>query len=304
MAGMSLVITGAGAFDTIKTSRGVAEEVLGGSATYCAYAASFFTPVWLASAVGEDMPAENFEDMRQHHIDTTGIEVVKGGKTLHWVGRYSNDFQERTTESVDLNVFGDYDPTLPEEYRGAEYVFLANGAPEAQKAVLEQLPNRKLALLDTMNLWITESRPALLEVMKMSDGMVLNDEEVRLLTEEPNLLAAARKVAAMGPAIVVIKKGEHGAILLADGRPFVLPAWLTETVIDPTGAGDCFGGAMMGYLASVGEVTFEALKTAVSYGTVVASFCIEDFSLNRLKSISLDDIERRRTEFASMVSWN
>ena len=300
---MSLLVVGSVAFDTVKTSHGVAEEVLGGSATYCAYAASLFTPVWLVSPVGEDMPARHLEDMQRRGIDTTGVRIVKGGKTFRWAGRYSDDFLERTTERVDLNVFEDYDTTIPEAYRGAEYVFLANGAPEAQKAVLEQLPGRKLAFLDTMDHWITGSREELLGVMEMVDGLVLNDEEARLLTGESNLLTAARRITAMGPRIVVVKKGEHGAILIEDGRPFVLPARLTETVVDPTGAGDCFGGGMIGYVAQTGETSVAALKRGVLYGTVIASFCIEDFSLNRLKAISLDDVERRREEFLAMISW-
>jgi len=301
---MSLLVVGSVAFDTVKTARGVAAEVLGGSATYCAYAAGFFTTARLVSPVGEDMPEKHLEDMRAHNIDTAGVRAVPGGKTFRWVGSYSGDFLERTTEQVDLNVFEDYDTTLPEAYLDSEYVFLANGAPEAQREVLEQLPSRKLAFLDTMNHWITGAHVALLDVMKLVDGIVVNDEEARQLTGEANLLTAARRLTHMGPRTVVIKKGEHGAVVLSDDRAFVVPAWLTETVRDPTGAGDCFGGGMMGYLANAGGDTFETLKTAVSYGTVIASFCIEDFSLNRLRSVSLEDIERRRSEFADMVSWS
>lgn len=300
---MSLLIVGSVALDTVKTARGVAEEVLGGSATYCAYAASFFTPVWLVSAVGDDMPAEHLEGMRRHNIDTAGLSIIKGGKTFRWVGRYTDDFLERTTERVELNVFGEFDTTIPEAYRGAEYVFLANGAPEAQRRVLEQLPDRKLAFLDTMDHWITGSREALLDVMKLVDGIVLNDEEARLLTEESNLLTAARRIARMGPETVVIKKGEHGAILVQGDGAFVLPARLTETVNDPTGAGDCFGGGMMGYVAKTGETSLGALKKGVLYGTIIASFCIEDFSINRLRNVTPDDIEQRRQEFLDMISW-
>ena len=300
---MSLLIVGSVAFDTIKTSQGVAENVLGGSASYCAYAASFFTPAWLISPVGEDMPPEHLEDMRRHNIDTAGIQVVKGGKTFRWVGSYSDDFSERTTELVELNVFGDYDTTVPEAYRGAEYVFLANGAPEAQREVLRQLPDRKLAFLDTMNHWIVGSHEALLDVLETVDGILLNDEEARLLTGRANLLAAAREITAMGPRIVVIKKGEHGCILMVDGKAFALPAWLTETVNDPTGAGDCFGGGLIGYMASRDDATVETIRAGVVLGTVIASFCIEAFSVKRLQSISLDDIHKRRREFLSAVSW-
>ena len=277
---MSLLVVGSVAFDTVKTADGVAEEVLGGSATYCAYAASFLAPVWLVSPVGEDMPAEHIEILRSHNIDTTGIRVIPGGRTFRWAGRYSEDFLHRTTERVELNVFGNYDTTLPTAYRNAEYVFLANGAPEAQMAVLAQLPRRKLAFLDTMHHWITGSREGLLVALKQVDGLLVNDEEARLLTGESNLLRAARRICEMGPRIAVIKKGEHGAILLADGRAAVLPAWLTETVVDPTGAGDCFGGGLIGYIAREGDTSVATLRAGLLYGTVIASFCIEAFSLN------------------------
>jgi sugar/nucleoside kinase (ribokinase family) len=300
---MSLLIVGSVAFDTIKTSGGAAEDVLGGSALYCAYAASFFSPACLMSPVGEDMPQEHLRDMERHNIDTAGVQVVPGGKTFRWTGRYNEDFSERTTEAVELNVFGDYDTTVPESCRDAEFVFLANGAPEAQKAVLDQLPDRKLAFLDTMNHWIEGSRAALEDVLTMVDGLLVNDEEARLLTGERNLVAAARAMTEMGPRIVVIKKGEHGAILRMNDQVFALPAWLTDTVTDPTGAGDCFGGGLIGHLASRDEATVEAVRAGVVCGTVVASFCIEAFSVDRLRAITPDDIERRRRQFLSTVSW-
>lgn len=300
---MSLLIVGSVAFDTIKTSDGVAEDVLGGSALYCAYAASFFNPACLMSPVGEDMPQQHLDDMQQHGIDTAGIKVVPGGKTFRWTGRYNDDFSERTTEDVQLNVFGDYDTTVPEAYDDAEFIFLANGAPEAQKAVLEQLPDRKLAFLDTMNHWIDGSRAALEDVLTMIDGLLVNDEEARLLTGEQNLVAAARKMNAMGPRIVVIKKGEHGCILRMDDKVFALPAWLTETVKDPTGAGDCFGGGLIGYLASVDVATIETVRAGIVCGTIAASFCIEEFSVDRLRAITLNDIQQRRRQFLSTVSW-
>jgi len=301
---MAVLVVGSVAFDTVKTSSEVADEVLGGSGTYCAYAASFFAPVWLMSPVGEDLPAEHLAAMRQRGIDTSAIQVVKGGRTFRWVGRYSEDFLDRTTEQVELNVFGDYDTTLAPACRGAEYVFLANGAPQAQKAVVEQLERPRMVLLDTMDHWIENEREALDDVLGHVDGLLVNDEEARLLTGERNLLRAARRMSEMGPRVVLIKKGEHGSLLVADGRPFAVPAWLTETVKDPTGAGDCFGGALIGHLARTGDVSFESLKSAVSYGTVVASFCIEDFSVGRLQALTLEEIEQRRRDFASMVSWS
>jgi sugar/nucleoside kinase (ribokinase family) len=301
---MPLLIVGSVAFDTVKTPGGIAEDVLGGSATYCAYAAGFFTPVWLVSPVGEDLPEEHFAAMRRRNIDTAGLRVVAGGKTFRWVGRYNEDLSERITERVDLNVFDGYDTTLPEPYREAEYVFLANGDPAAQTAVIEQLTRRKQVFLDTMNHWIEGARSALYDAMKRVDGMVLNDGEARLLTGRGNLLTAAREIARLGPRTVVIKKGEHGAILYEDGRTFVLPARLTETVHDPTGAGDCFGGALMGYVAEQDSAALPVLKRGVLYGTILASFCIEDFSLRRLETLTRGEIEERREEFLAMIAWD
>jgi len=300
---MSLLIVGSVAFDTVKTADGVAEDVLGGSGTYCGYAASFFATPTLMSPVGEDMPAGRLDEMRAHNIDTSGILAVPGGKTFRWVGRYNEDFSERTTEDVQLNVFGDYDTTVPESSRDAEFVFLANGAPEAQQAVLEQLPNRKVAILDTMNHWIEGSRAALGRVLTMVDGLLVNDEEARLLTGETNLIAATRRLTGMGPRFVIVKKGEHGALLAVDGRMFALPAWMAETVKDPTGAGDCFGGGLIGHLAGQGEATVDAIRAGMVYGTVVASFCIEGFSVVRLQEITRDDIEQRREKFLEMITW-
>ena len=300
---MSLLIVGSVAFDTVKTAAGVANEVLGGSATYCAYAASFFTPVWLVSPVGEDMPPIHIDDMRKRQIDTSGIRVVPGGKTFRWTGRYSDDFLSRTTEKVELNVFAQYDTNLPEKYRSAKYVFLANGAPQAQMEVLAQLPDRKLALLDTMNHWITGERTELLKALRMVDGVVLNDEEAKLLSGEPNLLKAAREIRKLGPRIIVIKKGEHGAILVENGEAHVLPARLTLEVQDPTGAGDCFGGGLLGYIAKQDDASLKNIKRGVLYGTIIASFCIEDFSLSRLKTLTFAEIEQRREEFLAMMSW-
>ncbi|MFO7898030.1 MAG: PfkB family carbohydrate kinase [Planctomycetota bacterium] len=301
---MSLLVVGSVAFDSVKTSGGTADEVLGGSATYCAYAASFFGPTRIVSPVGEDMSETHLEELREHNIDVTGVRVVPGGKTLRWSGRYSDSFLERTTEDIQLNVFADYDTTLPDEYLDSEYVFLANGAPEAQRAVLEQLPDRKLAFLDTMNHWIEGSRGALDEVLGLVDGLVVNDEEARLLTGETNLLTAARRLAGFGPEIVVIKKGEHGAILVADGKPFALHAWMTEDVRDPTGAGDCFGGALMGTIAGRHDRSLATIRAGIVYGTVLASFCIEGFSLDGLRRVTMDDVERRREELLGMIRWH
>ncbi len=301
---MSLLVVGSVAFDTVKTADGSAEEVLGGSATYAAYAASFFTPTRIVSPVGEDMPDSYLEELHEHNIDVTGIRVVPGGKTLKWTGRYSDSFLDRTTEDIQLNVFADYDTTLPAEYLDSDYVFLANGAPPAQKAVLDQLPDRKAALLDTMNHWIEGDRDGVIEVLDRVKAVVVNDEEARLLTGEVNLLTAARLLAEMGPDIVVIKKGEHGAILFAEGRPRALHAWMTEDVNDPTGAGDCFGGALMGYIAGRGDWSLPTIKTGLLYGTVMASFCIEEFSIDGLRRVTMDDIERRREELLGMIGWH
>ena len=301
---MSLIVVGSIAFDSVETPTGRADDVLGGSATYFSYAASYFGPVRLVGVVGTDFPPAHRELLESRNIDTAGLEVVEG-KTFRWRGAYEKDMNTRTTLEIDLNVFGEFDPKLPEAFRDSELVFLANGSPQIQMRVLEQVTKPRLTVADTMNLWIETTREELIELMGKVDGMVLNDEEAQMLTEATNLVAAGRRVLAWGPKFVVIKKGEHGAMLVTPTEVISLPAYPTDRVVDPTGAGDSFAGGMMGYLATQAtQDVFDArrLRTAMAYGTVVASFNVEDFSLNRLQEIERRDIDRRFDEYRAMLA--
>ena len=242
---MALLVVGSVAFDCVETPHGKVNNAMGGSASYFAYAASFFTPVRLVGVVGKDFPEKYKRVLRKHNIDMTGLQVADG-KTFRWIGVYDKTMNERTTRSVELNVFKDFDAKIPEGCRDTEYVFLANGSPVMQKRVVDQMKSMKFAVADTMNHWIRDERRELLELLRHVDGIVVNDEEARLLTGLTNLVAAGRAIRKMGPRIVIVKKGEHGALMLGDGFFFAAPAYPLETVKDPTGAGDSFGGGMMG----------------------------------------------------------
>lgn len=302
---MPLLVVGSVAIDNVETPEGGRhDDLLGGSATHFSYAASFFTGVRLVGVVGDDWPAEHTELLKGRGIDTTGLQVVDGGKTFTWTGRYETNMNDRETLDVQLNVFGDFDPKLPESYQEAKYVFLANGVPAVQQKVLDQTPGRRLAVADTMDLWITTCREDLDKLMKSLDGLVLNDSEAKLLTGTENLALAGHKVREMGPKFVIIKKGEHGAMFFSETETYVLPAYPTEDVIDPTGAGDSFAGGMMGYLTEQDNgFTPEELKTAMAYGTITASFNVEGFGLNRMKEITRDDIDKRMTAYRKMLSF-
>ncbi len=299
---MSLLVVGSIAFDSIETPHGNAERVLGGSAAYLSYAAAFYTKTRLMGPVGDDFPQEALDVFGEQGIDTSGVARLPG-KTFFWHGRYLDNMDRRETIQVDQNVLGQYTPVVPEKFRDSEYIFLANAQPSLQLKVLEQVPRRKLAFCDTMNLWIETEREGLLELLKKVDGIVLNEDEARLVTGAgcPTLVAAGRQIQKMGPEHVVIKKGEHGALLLTGEDVFAIPAYPLEHVFDPTGAGDSFGGGMMGHLARTGEMDFENMKRALLYGSITASFTVEDFSLGRLRKISLDDIESRCCEFVEMM---
>jgi len=300
---MSLLVTGSIGIDTIETPSGRKDNVIGGSAIYFAYAASFFTPVRLVGAVGEDCPHEYFSIFKSRPVDTTGLEVRPGSKTFRWHGSYLKDLNEATTVKVDLNVLAEQAPKIPQSFRDSQYVFLANTHPLLQQRMLADLPSTKLIVADTMNLWINTERPELANLLKRIHGLVLNDGEARLLTNQKNLVAAARDVLQMGPKFVVIKKGEHGCLLCSHTDTFVLPAFPAEKVIDPTGAGDSFAGGMMGYLASQDSFSPPTLKRALAYGTIVASFTISDFSLAALQSLSKPDIDRRFAEFRNAITF-
>lgn len=300
---MPLVVVGSVALDTVETPTETRENVLGGSASYFSYAASFFTSVRLVSVVGDDWPAEHTELFRRRNIDTAALTVVPGAKTFRWTGKYLRDMNDRETLDVRLNVFEQFDPVLPEAYRRCPFLFLANGPPAIQMRVLEQCSGATLTVADTMDLWIKNTPDELAALLKRIDGLVLNDSEAKLLTGDENLVRAGRAVRAMGPRFVVIKKGEHGAMFFGEDETYVLPAFPTPDVVDPTGAGDSFGGGMMGYLAEQGSFDPKTLKQALAYGTLAASFTVEDFSLERLKQIGREDLERRMVEYRRMLAF-
>ena len=300
---MSLVVVGSVAIDHVETPVERRENLLGGSATHFSVAASFFTSVHLVGVVGADWPPEHTKLLNDRGIDTSGLQVVDDGKTFTWTGRYLPNMNDRETLDVQLNVFGKFDPVLPESYRRAKYVFLANGVPAVQSKVLEQVPGRRLAVADTMDLWITTQRDDLEALLTQLDGLVLNDSEAKLLTGTENLVAAGRAVQAMGPKFVIIKKGEHGAMFFGEYETYVLPAYPTDRLIDPTGAGDTFAGGMMGHLAQCDAFDPDTLKTAMAYGIVAASFNVEGFGLERMQEITRADVNERMEEYRKMLSF-
>ena len=299
---MSLLVVGSIALDTVETPFGVAEDALGGSATYFSYAASYFTPVRLVGVVGEDFPDEHRRLLEGRRIDTSGLVVEKGGRTFRWRGKYEGDMNMAETLEVHLNVLGTFNPDLSPAFAETPFVFLANGSPTMQRKVLGQCKAHKLAVADTMNFWIETQRDELYNLLKEVDGLVLNDGEARLLTDEINLVKAGRKVLGLGPKFVIIKKGEHGALFLSADESFVMPAFPLADVVDPTGAGDSFAGGFMGYLASHPGFDPKHLKKAMAYGTVVASFNVEDFSLGRFLRTERAEIDRRLDAYRSMMS--
>lgn len=299
---MSLLVVGTLAFDDVETPFGRVEKALGGSATYFSYAASFFTDIRLVGPIGDDFPQEHIDLLKSRSIDCDGVVTLEGQKTFHWSGKYEGDMNEAQTLDVHLNVLETFKPDLPAHFRSTPYVFLANGAPELQMSVLSQMENPKFAVLDTMNFWIENSLDALKKVFAAVDGVIINEGEARMLAQDSNLIQAGNKIMAMGPKIVIIKKGEYGVYLCCDAGKFAIPAFPADTVKDPTGAGDSFAGGVMGYLASVDDLSFESLKKAMVYGTLVASFNIEDFSLERFKRLERKEIDSRYDEFIKFIS--
>ena len=292
---MGVLVVGSVALDTVETLEGKVEDSLGGSATYFSVAASFFhQQIHLVGVVGDDFPSEHVDFLSKRGIDLQGLEQITGGKTFRWGGSYVSDLNAAETEFTDLNVFSDFDPRLPDTYQDTPYVFLANINPELQLRVLEQVYHPKLVVCDTMNLWIDISRPALMETLKQVDILILNDGEAKQLTEKKNLIQAGKEILTYGPSRVVIKKGEHGAISLTKSEFFAVPAYPLTSVFDPTGAGDSFAGGFMGYLAAQNQSDDEQpIRQAIVYGTVVASFNVEDFSLNRQRTLTRQEIDDR-----------
>ncbi len=300
---MPLVVVGSVALDTVETPTEKRDDLLGGSAAYFSYAASYFTPVKLVSVVGEDWPEEHTKLLQSRNIDTAGMQTIPHGKTFRWHGRYHDNMNDRDTLDVQLNVMNQFDPVLPEAYRRCRYLFLANDPPQLQMKVLQQCPGARLTMADTMDLWINTQKDELLELIRHIDGLVLNDSEAIMLTGDTNLVRAGHAVRDMGPSFVVIKKGEHGAMFFSKHETYVLPAYPTADVIDPTGAGDSFAGGMMGYLAERDSFDPKTLKEALAYGTLAASFTVEGFSLDRLQRIEREDIDARMEEYRQMLSF-
>ena len=301
---MAVLVVGTVTLDTIETPHKKVEDVLGGSGTYAAIAASFFgNPVRLVGVVGADFPQSYADFLQTRGIDLEGLTRVENGKTFRWGGRYTDDFNVRDTLFTELNVIADFHPVLPDVYKKTPYLFLANDPPQLQLSIIEQVSNPKLVVCDTMDFWINEEREALDKTIERVDILILNDSEARLLTGESNLLRAARAILRYGPKRVIIKKGEHGAISITESSFFSAPAYPLAQVVDPTGAGDSFAGGFMGYLASVGDLSESSIRKAMMFGTVVASFNIEDFSINRQKSVQFHEIEKRYQELQEIVRF-
>lgn len=301
---MSLLVVGSVALDSVQTPSHTRDRILGGSATYFSYSASFFTPVRLVGVVGDDFPKEHVATLSGRNIDTSGLHVVLGGKTFYWKGKYLPNMNDRETLEVQLNVLGTFQPNLSDDFRRSDFLFLGNDSPKTQLRVVQQMTGPRLVVADTMDLWIREQHADLMALMKRIDGLVMNDSEAKLLTDDENLVAAGHKILKLGPKFVVIKKGEHGAMFFSAHETYVLPAFPTQRVIDPTGAGDSFAGGMMGYLAAQNNFDATTLKTAMAYGILVASFTVEDFSLDRLQAIGRDDLDRRMHDYRRMLSFS
>ncbi len=303
---MSIITVGTMAFDAIETPFGKTDRIVGGSATYVAYAASHLTtPVKQISIVGYDFPAEEMRQLEQRGVQLAGVEVVKDKKSFFWSGKYHMDMNTRDTLVTDLNVLADFDPKIPEEYQGAEFLMLGNLMPSIQISVIKQLRKRpKLVILDTMNFWMETAMEDLRKVLGMIDVLLINDSEARQLSGEFSLVKAARKITEMGPRFLIIKKGEHGALLFYDQNIFFAPALPLEEVFDPTGAGDTFAGGFVGHLARMKDISFDNMKTAIIVGSAMASFCVEKFGPQRLKEITKSEIDNRLRDFVQLVNFD
>jgi sugar/nucleoside kinase (ribokinase family) len=299
---MSILVVGSVALDTIETPLGRMEEVLGGSAAYFAVAASYFAPVKVVAVIGEDFPEQERAILSSSNIDLAGVEMRKG-RTFRWTGRYHEDMNIRDTLDLQLNVFADFTPVLPPQYRNTPFVFLGNINPGLQGGVLDQLTQPRLIACDTISHWIEGARPELEALLKKVETLIINDEETRLLGRERNIVRAARKILAMGPRTLLVKRGEYGVLLFSANSVFAVPAYPLEEVFDPTGAGDSFAGGFLGHLAQSGDLSEAGLRKAIVYGSVVASFVVEDFSLRRFHTLTRDDIDRRYRQFVALTEF-
>jgi sugar/nucleoside kinase (ribokinase family) len=301
---MSLLVTGSIGIDTVKTPGGIRENCLGGSAVYFSMTAGFFSPVRFVGVIGSDCPFDLAEIFAGRNVDLTGLELRPQSKTFRWTGSYHENMDDRTTESLELNVLAEAPPKVPEVFKDSKFVFLANTAPALQHELLGQVEKPVFVAADTMNCWIQGHTKDLKALLKKIDCLIINEDEARMLADRHNLIRAAQKILDMGPSVVIAKKGESGSIMCnTNGDIFILPAFPADDVIDPTGAGDSFAGGFMGYLAQTGRTDFETLKTAVAYGTVLASFTIADFSLDGLTSIDKAYIDKRLQELRNITQF-
>ena len=303
---MAIITLGSMAFDTIETPFGKIDKIVGGSGTYVAYAASHLTtPIQQISIVGYDFPEEEMNELKKRGVNLSGVEVVPDQKSFFWSGKYHLDMNTRDTLVTDLNVLANFNPKVPEEYQGAEYLMLGNLAPSLQLSVIEQLRTRpELIVLDTMNFWMEIAMEDLKKVLKKVDVLLINDSEARQLSGEYSLAKCAKKILQMGPEFLIIKKGEHGALLFREGQVFFAPALPLEDVFDPTGAGDAFAGGFIGHIGHTKDISFENMKTAIIVGSAMASFCVEAFGPQRLKEISRKDLDARLEKFVQLVNFD
>jgi sugar/nucleoside kinase (ribokinase family) len=302
---VSVLVVGSLALDTIETPFGLAKDTVGGSADYISAAASYFVnPIRLVGVVGGDFPKHGLAFLEERNVDLEGLQVVENGRTFRWSGRYRYDLNERDTLSTDLNVFELFDPKIPETYRKSRTVCLGNIDPVLQRKVLDQMEKPRVVICDTMNYWIERKNKELLETLKQINVLILNDSEARLLSREPNLIKAGKVIRAMGPSVVIIKKGEHGALLLTESVIFSAPAYPMENIFDPTGAGDTFAGGFAGWLARTDDLSEENLKRAVIYGSTLASFCVEKFGVEGLRGLTYLQIQDRFRQFRELSRFD
>lgn len=302
---MSLIIIGTVAFDAIETPFGKTDKIVGGAATYASLAASYFyNKVKIVGVVGDDFEKKDIDTFTEHGIDTEGLQIKEGEKSFFWSGKYHNDMNSRDTLATELNVLADFDPIIPESYQDCEYLMLGNLTPIVQQTVIKRLKNKpKLIVLDTMNFWMDIMMPDLLETIKMVDVLTINDAEARQLSGEYSLVKAAKRILEMGPKYLIIKKGEHGALLFHEDKIFSAPALPLAEVFDPTGAGDTFAGGFIGYMAKVGTVNFNNMKNAIIFGSALASFCVEKFGIEKIVNLTDEEVAARVQEFVNLSSF-
>ena len=303
---MSLLVVGTVAFDAIETPFGKTDKIVGGAATYAGLSASYFSKTAnLVAVVGEDFPEQEIKDLNAHGLNTEGLQIKKGEKSFFWSGKYHNDMNTRDTLVTELNVLANFDPIIPEAYQGCEFLMLGNLTPQVQQTVINRMKERpKLIVLDTMNFWMDIALDDLLATIKMVDVLTINDAEARQLSGEYSLVKAAKKILTMGPKYLIIKKGEHGALLFNKSHVFFAPALPLEEVFDPTGAGDSFAGGFIGFLAKTGDISFDNMKRAIIFASAMASFCVEKFGTERLKNLSQLEIDQRVQEFIELVQFD